>query len=145
MAQDQLDPYRRSTKLAPADVEAERGDRDWCGAGEPVSAEIPKTSQVWADSDWAGVVETQRSGSGGWIEVEGNIAGHWSELHSDIALSRRGGELNAVVRDISEGINNVELLKELYSHQPQMEICIDAAARKGMLLHNGVGGVKQLT
>lgn len=66
---------------------------------------------------------------------------HWKNIQSNAVLFAGEAELNAGVKGISEGIGLVELYQEVYGNMPNMEICVDANACKGMLLGTGSGRV----
>ena len=77
--------------------------------------------------------------------IGGHLISHWCRLQDRIALSSGEAELYAGVRGISEGINLLELMKEMDPHGTYcLEHNVDATACKGILLRHGAGGLKHL-
>ena len=75
--------------------------------------ELPKTVDVFTDSDWAGCKSTCRSTSGGIIRFGAHTLKTWSSTQATVALSSAEAELYALTKGAAQALGFITLLADL--------------------------------
>ncbi len=97
----------------------------------------------YSDANWAGDKTSRRSTSGGCILVGTHFIKSWSKSQHVIALSSGEAELYAAVKAGSECAGMKSLLNDLGT-QADIGIQVDATAAIGMLMKEGLTGVRHI-
>jgi hypothetical protein len=104
---------------------------------------IPKTIDVYTDSDWASCHKTRKSTSGGTVLLSGTPITCWSRTQPTISLSSAEAELSACVTAVAEGLYIQKILAHLGVSSKLVLFC-DSSAAINHLKRLGVGRMKHL-
>ena len=106
--------------------------------------EDPSAVTVFTDADWGGCAKTRRSTSGGVVVRGSHLLCFWSKTQQCVALSSCEAEVNALVKEGTEGLG-VRIMSEQCGELPSLSLQIDASAAQGLCARQGAGRVKHLT
>ena len=100
---------------------------------------------IWAfsDSDWAGDRVTRRSTTGGCLFRGWHAVKCWAKAQHVIALSSGEAELYACVKASSEAIGLQSLMRDM-GLEVGISVYIDATATMGMVMKDGLSGVRHI-
>ena len=100
---------------------------------------------IWAfsDSDWAGDRITRKSTSGGCLFRGWHAIKCWAKTQQVIALSSGEAELYACTKASSEAIGLQSLMKDM-GCETNISVYIDATATMGMVMKDGLSGVRHI-
>ena len=101
------------------------------------------TLQVYADTDFAGCLETRRSTSGGCALVGQHLVKHWSVTQKCVTLSSGEAELGGLVKASGEGLGLVSLGRDL-DLPFELQVFADSSAAIGICRRSGIGRVRHL-
>ena len=99
--------------------------------------------QVYADTDFAGCIETRRSTSGGCALVGQHLVKHWSVTQKCVTLSSGEAELGGLVKACGEGLGLVSLGRDL-DLPLALQVFADSSAAIGICRRSGIGRVRHL-
>lgn len=105
--------------------------------------DMPKTLDVYVDSDWAKCSGTRKSTSAGHIRCGPYHLKNFVKTQSVIALLSAEAELYAIVTGLTEAILIQNLFLEL-GYDLEIVVHSDSAAGRAMCRRSGVGKVKHL-
>ena len=99
---------------------------------------------AYADSDWAGCLDTRRSTSGGLVRLGKHEIKHWSTTQATIALSSAEAEYASLVKAASQLLGVRALLRDLGVEDAALELHCDSAAAIGIANRTGLGKLRHL-
>ena len=105
--------------------------------------ELPKTVDVFTDSDWAGCKSTCRSTSGGITRFGDHTLKTWSSTQATVALSSAEAELYALTKGAAQALGFITLLADL-GVQVTATVHTDASAAIGIARRAGLGKLRHL-
>ena len=107
---------------------------DWQGGGE---------LEVFADTDFAGCLETRKSTSGGCAFRGSHLVKHWSSTQKTIALSSGEAELAGIVKGAGESIGLRSICQDM-GMNVKIRVHTDASAAIGVCRRTGIGKIRHL-
>ena len=105
--------------------------------------ELPKTVDVFTDSDWAGCKSTCRSTSGGITRFGAHTLKTWSSTQATVALSSAEAELYALTKGAAQALGFITLLADL-GVEVTATVHTDASAAIGIARRAGLGKLRHL-
>ena len=105
--------------------------------------ELPKTVDVFTDSDWAGCKSTCRSTSGGITRFGAHTLKTWSSTQATVALSSAEAELYALTKGAAQALGFITLLADL-GMEVTATVHTDASAAIGIARRAGLGKLRHL-
>ena len=113
-------------------------DLQWLKFQEDTDAIVLTTDAVWATCK-----ESRRSNSGGTLQLGNHLIAAWSRIQPHIALSSGEAQFFAGMREISETLGFVHLMREIKSNDWVHRV--DASACRAIILRRGCGGLEHIT
>ena len=104
---------------------------------------MPKSIQVYVDTDFAGCKETRRSTSGGTVMLGSSCVKHWSKTQTTISLSSGEAELQGICYGASQALGMQSILRDMGWDLP-IEMYSDATAAIGIARRKGLGKIRHL-
>ena len=105
--------------------------------------EMPKTVDVFTDSDWAGCRSTCRSTSGGVTRFGAHTLKTWSSTQATVALSSAEAELYALTKGAAQALGFITLLADM-GVEVKATVHTDASAAIGIARRAGLGKLRHL-
>ena len=102
-----------------------------------------KMIKAFSDSDWAGDRRTRKSTTGGCLMRGSHLIKCWCKGQHVIALSSGEAELYACVKACSEAIGLQAVMMDM-GMQVEVEVHVDANAAIGMIMKEGLSGVRHI-
>ena len=104
---------------------------------------LPRSVDVFTDSDWAGCRATCRSTSGGVARLGSHALKSWSSTQATIALSSAEAELYALTKGAAQALGFITLLADL-GVEVSATVHTDASAAIGIARRAGLGKLRHL-
>ena len=102
--------------------------------------------KVYADSDWAGCLDTRRSTSGGVLMLGRHPLRTWSSTQATVATSSAEAELYAMAEGASRGLGFQSTLQEITDDVSLrvLRVWTDSAAAKAFASTRGLGRMRHV-
>ena len=104
---------------------------------------MPKSVDIFTDSDWAGCRATCRSTSGGVARLGAHVLKSWSSTQVTVALSSAEAELYALTKGAAQALGFITLLADLGA-EVKATVHTDATAAIGIARRAGLGKLRHL-
>ena len=104
---------------------------------------MPKSFDVFVDSDWAGCTATRRSTSGGAARCGWHTVKSWSTTQATVALSSAEAELYSLTKGAAQALGLMAMARDLGQELQAMLHC-DASAAIGIVSREGLGKLRHL-